>query len=94
MNCSTLPSGWLNSPYYIGELSRFDFFFNQKLQTYAVLLYYVDYLRKQDKFSNFCIHLFIFTKFEYYDRYKQNRKKTAQLSCVSPIFAISDVTVC
>ena len=45
------------------------------MQTYAVLLYYVDYLRKQDKFSNFCIHLFIFTIFEYYDRYKQNRKK-------------------
>ena len=87
MNGSTLPSGWLNSPYYIGELSRFDFFFNKKLQTYAVLLYYVDYLRKQDKFSNFCIHLFIFTKFEYYDRYKQNRKKRLN-SPASPLLGL------
>ena len=59
MNGSTLPPGWLNSPYYIGELSRLIFFSieNFRHMQYCYIILFI--LKSKINFQTF-IYIFVF----------------------------------
>ena len=57
MNCSTLPSGWLNSPYYIGELSHFFSIENCRHMQYCYIMLIIS--ESKINFQTF-VYIFLF----------------------------------